>query len=110
MTINLGRSVKCRFCKRDILVRDLRLHLRVMHPQIVKEKLQEVERVESIPENHLLTLFTEMEILLEDSRFNISSTDLLAQDIIEGKEVREIDECDGCNACCETVCPEKKED
>ena len=60
----MGKTVKCRFCKREIFLNNFRSHLQVMHPNLVKEKMP-IERVESLNDSTLLLMFTMMEMLHE---------------------------------------------
>jgi len=78
----MDRKVKCRFCKKEIFMKDFRAHLRVMHPQLVRAKIQEVERIESLNESSLLLMFSMMEMLHEVPP---NAGDLLAEEAFSGK-------------------------
>ena len=55
-----------------------------MHPHLVQEKISTKE-IESIDESSLLLMFTMMEMLREDTRFNVSAGDILAEESFSGK-------------------------
>jgi hypothetical protein len=61
----MDRKVKCRFCKQDVFLSEFRTHLRDVHPTLLKEKIQEAERVDSMNDMTLLSMFTMMELLHE---------------------------------------------
>ncbi len=65
----MSRIVKCRFCRREIRLKEFRTHLRTMHPDKLREKVQEPERVDTLNEASLLMMFTTMEILNEQFSF-----------------------------------------
>jgi len=78
-----NKKVKCRFCKREILLKDFRKHLQLIHPELVKEKIREVEKVESLDDSSLLLMFTMMEMLREVPPFD--SGEIIQEEKFEGK-------------------------
>ena len=107
----MNKIIKCKFCKREVLLKDFRVHLQTIHPDLIKEKIQEAARVDSMDDLSLLSLFSTMSILQEDTRFNVSAGDILAAEMAEdlkgkggefgGAGVSESFECDSNCECCD---------